>query len=163
MKCQNCGVNAATTSIKTNIGGKGEAYLLCADCAARLGFEALNPFGNFAFDGLLGSIMGGTQQKTAQKIKRCEGCGMSMSDIAENGKMGCAGCYTAFRAEFMPSIERIHGKAQHGGKRPPAPPQAETNNELDELKAQLKAAVESENYEQAAQLRDEIKQRGEQK
>ena len=160
MKCQNCGVNTATTSIKTNIGGKGEAYFICPECAARLGFEPLNPFGKFPFDSFLGSIIGGApQSQKSEKVKRCESCGLSMPDIAESGKMGCAKCYTTFRAELMPSIERIHGKAQHAGQKP-----KEFLLECDEteqLKEQLKEAIESENYEQAALLRDEIKQRGE--
>jgi len=160
MKCQKCGINTATTSIKTNIGGKGESYLLCPECAAQLGFEPLNPFGKFPFDSFFGSIMGGApQHKKSEKVKRCEGCGLSMPDIAESGKMGCAKCYDTFHAELMPSIERIHGKAQHTGQKPKeAAPQ---RDETEELKEQLKAAVESENYERAALLRDKIKQRSE--
>ena len=159
MKCQNCGVNNATTSIKTNLGGKQSHYLLCSDCAAKLGFEHMNPFGSFAFDSFLGSLMTG-QTKAQHPVKRCPGCGLSMGEIAEGSKVGCAECYTAFREQLLPSIESIHGKVRHAGRIPAQAAKAAAESEsMSALKMQLKAAVDSENFEEAAALRDQIKAR----
>lgn len=76
----------------------------------------------------------------------------------ESGRIGCSECYTVFRRELMPTIENIHGKAAHIGKRPlhrkEEPPKRLL---LAQLRDDLQKAVQEENYEKAAQLRDEIR------
>ena len=89
---------------------------------------------------------------------RCSLCGKSFSDIAESGRVGCAECYVTFYDKLLPTLRKIHGKTTHQGKVPESftetvgAPQIDVND----LKEQLKLAIEREDFELAAQLRDEI-------
>ncbi len=157
MLCEKCGKNVATTHIKTSINGVVEAHHLCAKCA-QLSSYVQNQFG---LENLLGSFIDDSLKSSAlvDKRKRCEGCGLCFDDIAKSGKVGCDKCYYTFFEQLLPSLQRMHGKAYHTGKSPliiKAEPAAE--NRIDELKNQLKAAIEAENFEEAAKLRDMIKE-----
>ncbi len=156
MLCEKCGKNVATTHIKTSINGVIEAHHLCSHCAKQSSYVQ-SPL---SFEQLLGSFFGDAV-KTAprtDKRKRCDGCGLCFDDIAESGRVGCDKCYDTFFEQLLPSLQRMHGKAYHAGKVPDriqAEPSAE--DKISELKSQLKDAIDSENFEQAAKLRDEIK------
>ena len=169
MLCQNCGKYDATTHIKRVVNGEAMESHLCSKCAAELGYNDF--FGDFGlnisdiFTSFFGdnplSISGG-------KVERCPGCGCSFEDIIKTGKVGCAQCYEKFYDKLLPSIQRIHGRAKHSGKTPTfrqtvEAPQQNTQkpspeNRLEQLESQMKKAVEEQNFELAAQLRDEIKQ-----
>ena len=82
--------------------------------------------------------------------------------------VGCADCYETFYDRLLPSIQRIHGRAKHAGKRPPqmiaadaaaeqAPQKPTKEDKLADLQKQMQQAIESQNFEQAAVLRDAIK------
>ncbi|MEO2032207.1 MAG: UvrB/UvrC motif-containing protein, partial [Planctomycetaceae bacterium] len=65
--------------------------------------------------------------------------------------------YVVFQQELTSLLENIHGELQHCGKFPKrAPDSSQRQYELIKLRNQLRQAVEQENYETAAQLRDEI-------
>ena len=94
--------------------------------------------------------------------------GSTLNDIKRTGKVGCADCYDTFFSELMPTIRNIHGNTEHKGKRPNVieytvnedkKDQTESaEDKLSALRAELKKAIEDENFERAAQLRDEIKE-----
>lgn len=165
MMCQSCGQNTATTHIKTVINGQLTETHLCSQCAAKQGhmLGEWNGFGS-----LLGGLLTGTPET---REKRCPGCGASFRQISQSGKIGCAECYDTFRSQLIPVIERIHGSAKHKGKVPGGyalrvqeehrqlmnVPEKKLS-ELDEKKLQLKKAVEAQDFEQAAVLRDQIKE-----
>lgn len=187
MKCSRCN-NEANTHLHQNINGQVSDIWLCSDCAEKMGvggmFSSFGGFGGFGdfglsgdFDSLLGSIFGGAPLRAMPKQTRCNVCGMSFSDIAEKGKVGCANCYELFADQLKPTIERIHGKNIHVGKLPGknAPTGSEPNlpekskakatkaepqveETVDSLRAELKKAVQNEEYEKAAQLRDRIRE-----
>ena len=101
--------------------------------------------------------------------KRCPKCGASFEEIAESGKIGCAECYNVFRDRLMPTIHRIRGAAKHKGKVPgsnalrivePAGKIAvvEEPTPIEKKRAELKEAIEKQDFEHAAELRDEIKE-----
>ena len=96
-----------------------------------------------------------------KKTKKCEGCGATWQEVSKLGRAGCALCYGTFENELEHSIRSIHGNVTHVGRRPavsgkrPAP--AKRENLVDDLKKALQAAIESENFEEAARLRDEIR------
>ena len=85
---------------------------------------------------------------------RCPFCNKSFEEIAKDGKMGCAECYTAFYDKLLPSLQRIHGKGTHMGKRPNS--NNDSRNKLEMLKEQLENAVREQNFEAAVKIRDEI-------
>lgn len=166
MLCQMCGQHPATTHIKTIVNGKLTQAHLCADCAKKQGYGNLFADWGSGFGSLLSGFMGSAAP--ARQVTRCPGCGASFEDITRSGKIGCAECYHTFRGQLLPIIQRIHGTAQHKGKVPGSSALRVTdpNNKivaveetpLEEKKRLLKQAIEVQNFERAAVLRDEIKE-----
>ena len=82
-----------------------------------------------------------------------------LSDIAETGLLGCADCYGAFLKELAPSISRIHGRTAHVGKVPKSSGgNVKLKNQLSEAKRKLQDAIQAEEFEEAATLRDQIRE-----
>ncbi len=166
MLCQMCGQHPATTHIKTIVNGKLTQAHLCADCAKKQGYGNLFADWGSGFGSLLSGFMGSAAP--ARQVTRCPGCGASFEDITRSGKIGCAECYHTFRGQLLPIIQRIHGTAQHKGKVPGSSALRVTdpNNKivaveetpLEEKKRLLKQAIEVQDFERAAVLRDEIKE-----
>lgn len=162
MKCQKCGKREANTHIKKVVNGEYEELMLCRDCAHAMGYD--NVFSlemPDMFGGLLQSFLG-SALPARSGASRCPVCGSTYGDITNTGKVGCANCYEAFYSELLPSIKRIHGNTQHSGKVPQGIEYTEVKEEkkpedvLSNLKAQLKKAVEEQNFELATELRDKI-------
>ena len=164
MLCQHCKKNEATTHVKTMINGDYAEYRLCPECARELGYDSMFPDFTADFGGLLGSFLSAALPARSGAT-HCKLCGSTMNDIKKTGKVGCSECYDTFFSELMPTIRSIHGNTGHIGKRPvieyetieDEKPQKKGES-LDELRAQLKKAIEDENFERAAQLRDQIKE-----
>ncbi len=170
MLCEKCGQKEATCYYKENVNGNVKTYHLCRDCAADMQksgeigtFFGEDPFGKmmglFSGDDFFGSLLGAPQQLTERaKPKACPLCGGTFQDMVKAGKAGCPSCYEAFADELAPSIRRIHGRGSHTGK---APARFQAENEkkqrITQLEADLKAAIQAEEYEMAAQIRDELK------
>ncbi|MBQ9674037.1 MAG: UvrB/UvrC motif-containing protein [Ruminococcus sp.] len=162
MKCQKCGKDHANTHVKTIINGDYKEYVLCADCAKEMGYG--NIFGNMQqeFSNMLGSFFGNTLPAVSQAT-HCPSCGSTYYDIADSGKVGCADCYSTFYDLLLPSIRRMHGNTTHCGKKSVAgieytETQPKKVSKLENLKAELDKAVKAQNFEEAAKLRDEIKE-----
>lgn len=164
MKCQKCGANNANTHIKTIVNGEFKEYDLCSECAKQMGYT--NVFGDIEneFSNFLGSFFGNVLPARTQAT-RCEFCGSSYLDIAKSGHVGCANCYSVFGDQLLPSIRRIHGNTAHCGKnsgkaeKQSVKPQEETKEQkLERLKSELDKAVQEQNFEHAAELRDKIKE-----
>ncbi len=161
MLCQNCGKYEATTHVKRIVNGEAAEAHLCSDCARMLGYEdVFGGFGNI-FGSFLGSFLGdsGVSSLSARTLQ-CDKCGSTFNDIVESGKIGCAQCYKTFYDKLLPSLQRIHGKTRHEGKIPNriAVNEDSSKVQIEKLEEELKAAVESQNYETAALLRDKIKE-----
>jgi protein arginine kinase activator len=128
---------------------------LCERCAK--GFSDFFAPIDFTFSDMLASVFSGLSANGG--VQKCSGCGAMFSELAAAGKVGCANCYTSFRKELLPTMQKIHGKTKHIGKiSKKASAAYKKMQHLDDLKTQLKTAVESEDYETAAKLRDEIKE-----
>lgn len=173
MLCQHCGQRTATTHIKTIINGQLTETHLCSQCAKKQGYGQM--LGEWSgFGSLLGGLLG---QAPATEEKRCPGCGSSFRQISKSGQIGCAECYHTFRMQLIPIIERVHGTVQHKGKVPggSALRVADQNRQLaavdgqktqeeqrastiEEKKKLLQKAIEVQDFEQAAVLRDQIKE-----
>lgn len=166
MLCQACGKKTATTHIKTVVNGRLEEFHLCADCAKEKGYG--NLFSSWGMDlgSLLGGFLGG--EAPGAQVERCPACGATFQEISRSGKLGCAQCYATFRSQLLPLIQRLHGTARHKGKVPGgsalriAGGQSQMmpvkESPLEEKKRLLRQAVEQQDYETAAVLRDEIKE-----
>ncbi len=165
MLCQNCGKNEATTHVKRIVNGDTTETHLCSECAQHLGYgDIFSGFG-LNLDDFFGGFLGDTVQKTALPAEqKCPECGSSFNDIVSSGRLGCGECYRTFYDKLLPSIQRIHGRIQHSGKRIPTAEETSKKvdeytleNRIEDLKSQLSRAVENQEFERAAVLRDEIK------
>lgn len=164
MLCQHCQKNEATTHVKTMINGDYAEYRLCADCARELGYDSMFPDFTADFGGLLGSFLSAALPARSGAT-HCKLCGSTMNDIKRTGKVGCSECYETFFGELMPTIRNVHGNTEHIGKRPVIEYEkveedkpADHGDSLASLKVELKQAIEDENFERAAELRDKIKE-----
>ena len=91
------------------------------------------------------------------KSSYCPQCGLSVTEFNKTGRLGCGECYVAFAGELSELLLRIHGREHHIGKVPAMNPiQLETRKELLNLRRQLKRAIEREEFESAAEIRDRI-------
>lgn len=172
MKCTHCNEREANTHIKRIINGKREEMHLCSECAKELGVMNDFNFEPFSMDSFFGNLLGAgaASLKSLAGIDRCTYCGSSFNDVVNSGQVGCAHCYDKFEDMLSPSIEKLHGRAKHIGKSvtyteeaEPAQAEqpAEAPSEIDSLKAELKKAVQEQRFEDAAVLRDKIKEIGE--
>lgn len=87
----------------------------------------------------------------------CPNCGITFREFRSQGRLGCPHDYIAFQRELTPLLENIHGETQHAGKFPKRAPKASQRQyRLIKLRSDLRTAIEHENYEAAADLRDQI-------
>ena len=165
MKCQKCKQREANTHVKKVVNGEYEELMLCSECAHAMGYD--NVFDlemPDMFGGLLQSFFTGALPARSG-ASRCPECGSTYGDITNTGKVGCSKCYEAFYSELLPSIKRIHGNTTHCGKVPLTAGNADVRveaaqeDELKKMKAQLQKAIEEQNFELAAELRDKIKEK----
>lgn len=154
MLCENCKLNTATTHIKNTVNGVTGEYFLCPECAAKLGF---NNFNFFKLDDFWNSLLNEPLNK--KEIKRCKTCNTSFEEIVNSGKMGCADCYIEFRDEIMPTVLKIQGKSKHIGVKPDTVADKAEDNSIELLEKELKEAIENEEFEKAAKIRDELREK----
>jgi protein arginine kinase activator len=89
--------------------------------------------------------------------RACPNCGITFKQFRVQGRLGCPRDYEVFHTELLPLLESIHGETQHVGKFPPKVSETSRRQyELIRLRNELKTAVDDEQYEQAARLRDQI-------
>ncbi len=157
MLCQKCKKNQANTYVKRIINGNLKEYHLCNECANDIGYD--NMFSSIvpSFSNILEGLFNMPSSNSIASVTRCKLCGSSVGDIINSGKIGCANCYTTFKRELMPSIKKMHGNTIHCGKG--ASSKSDNNSiSLDSLKNDLKQAIEMQEFEKAATLRDQIKE-----
>ena len=169
MLCDECGKNPAVFSVTIASGGGVSNRHLCAECMKKM--ESSLTQGNIhSFLSSIMSMLSPTQKESDQLT--CAHCGLSYSDFERTGKLGCAGCYQSFQEKLKPMLQRIHGSSKHVGRTPahmaepapeapvqePVPTQAELRQQrMEELKQKMDEAVAVENFEAAAQYRDEMR------
>ncbi|MCI8387248.1 MAG: hypothetical protein HFE63_02125 [Clostridiales bacterium] len=174
MLCQKCKKNNASVYYKENINGKVTEYSLCPDCAAELEKNGIikfeKPFerlGDSMFDfsplfsGFLGGLdraLSGGSHTSAKEPKHCPLCGSTFADIAHSGHIGCPECYATFENELAATINQLHGSAKPTGRIPKRFGEKQNREqEIAKLKAEMKTAIETQEFERAAELRDKLK------
>jgi len=144
--------------MKQIINGEVRQTHLCQGCAQGLHMNGLFAEG-FGLEEFLGSVLGNAESAQTALRLRCDGCGCFFEDIARSGKVGCAKCYTVFLNNLLPTFQKIHSNTTHCGRIPAsAGKKNEIQTELGKLKKQLDKAVKQQEYEQAAKLRDRIRE-----
>jgi protein arginine kinase activator len=134
---------------------------LCERCAAEKGVESPGSQPKTP----LGTFLAAMGQELPEQVpaprsgENCPRCGGSLQDFRESGRLGCSDCYRAFEVPLRDLLRRLHGSTHHMGERytdrEPAVPQE--RHQAAELREQLRLAVETENFELAAELRDRLR------
>jgi protein arginine kinase activator len=159
MTCNVCGTNEATIHLTEIINNQMLEIHLCEVCAQEKGTEFKTYF-NLG-DLLAGFTEGEKPAKTGEKkiLVRCAECGLTYDEFAKSGRLGCAACYSAFSKMLTPLIKRIHHAVSHLGKKPSkVSKEVRTNHDLRLLQDRLRKCIQGEEFEEAARVRDEIKQ-----
>lgn len=186
MLCQNCGKNEANIRYTQIINGVKKEVALCSECAAKLGLENMDIPINF--NSFLGDFFNDfAEREFLPNLKteevRCKNCNMSYDDFINTGMFGCSKCYDTFSSPIDSLLKNLHGTAKHIGRGP-----KETNKESDKktnlsseieekckvenkvksdeenkdnktkLEQELAKAIKEERYEDAAKIRDELKE-----
>lgn len=163
MICERCGEREAAVHLTRIINGEKEEMHLCEKCARKT--SKFNFDDNLGFQSLLSGILNQNfSSQNSPKLNNgqsqnlfCKNCGLSYQEFAEKGFFGCHECYQTFADKLNPLLKRIHGNTQHSGKQPESFLQkSEMEFEIDELKEKMKQAVDEENFEKAAEIRDKI-------
>ncbi len=156
MLCQNCNRSDALVHLKRIINGEAAEVHLCVSCAAAFGVaDAVSAFAGF--EEIPGSLLSSSGARINKAI-RCETCGFTFEDIMRTGMPGCPECYRVFSRRLRPVMAKLHGRADYQGKVPSGVNEEIMREDtLGELKDKLTKAIEEENFELAAVLRDEIR------
>ncbi|MCW1915905.1 UvrB/UvrC motif-containing protein [Luteolibacter sp. GHJ8] len=160
MDCDICG-KKAKVHLTQLVGGQIKKIALCDDCAKEKGVT--DPTGFALAEMLLGKTPGKVVAPVPPVVqgfgRRCPECGFTLDDLRRIRRFGCAGCYTTFKEEVNQMLRGMHKGSKHCGKVPAGLMELhERTQRLEELRGRLDQAITSENYEEAAGLRDEIRQ-----
>jgi protein arginine kinase activator len=178
MLCERCKERPATFFLTRIVNGEKTELHLCQQCAAETGqlgvvMEPQFTFTNF-LAGLLNNELGFAPAKHSPAPPQCGNCGLTYDDFRQVGQFACSHCYEEFEPYLEGLFRRVQGGTEHVGKAPgperpgrreaakpvrpaepvkaPAPP-----SRLAQLREELAAAIAREEYERAAELRDEIR------
>jgi protein arginine kinase activator len=160
MSCEQCREREAVIHLTQIVNEQVTTLHLCERCAAEKGVESpgsqpKTPLGTFL------AAMGqpGEPAAAPRSGDTCQRCGGSLQDFRESGRLGCPECYRSFEVPLRDLLRRLHGSTHHMGERyadrEPATPGE--RQQAVELREQLRVAVETENFELAAELRDRLR------
>jgi len=160
MLCDICHKNPATVHLTEIIDNQMTELHLCEPCAQEKSAQREQQFG-------LSDLLAGMaefskpQQKEAEPAValKCPNCGMTYENFRKIGRLGCGECYNSLRRYLAPLLKRIHGSNQHLGKSPSRATRIiKKKMDLQELRNRLKTAIETEAFEEAAKIRDKIRE-----
>lgn len=159
MMCQNCGKNPATVHLINIVNGQKSEMNLCAECVGD-SQDFAHPF-TFGLDGLIDDFYSNNNSRSEDVSLVCETCGLTYDEFLNSGKLGCADCYEYFAEYLNPTLLRLHGSTFHDGKIPKrlssSAKQVFSADKITQLKEMLQESIKSENYEEAARIRDKIR------
>jgi protein arginine kinase activator len=159
MLCDICKKNEATVHLTEIIDEQMNELHLCEECARQKSVAMEQQFG--LSDLLAGMADLDKTEKEAEPVSglKCPNCGLSYADFKKIGRLGCGTCYNTFSKYLGPLLKRIHGSTQHTGKSP-LKVTGDLKKKIDTqgLRVRLQKAIESEAFEEAAKLRDQIKE-----
>lgn len=163
MKCDFC-EKKATVFLTQLVEGQMRKVCLCDACAKERGVT--DPTGFSLTDLLSGNIPGpvkGTVAPVKTPIsagggRKCPSCGFTLEDLRRVRRFGCSDCYSTFAEEVGHMVRGMHKGISHVGKVPEGLMAMQVlHQRLEELRARLDQAIVSESYEEAAGIRDEIR------
>ena len=158
MLCEVCKQTQATVHLTEIVNDQMTELHLCEGCANQKGAQVESHFG---LADLLSGLadFGKTQEPEEVPAKACPSCSMTYDDFRKVGRLGCAECYLTFKRSLGGLLKRIHGSPLHLGKSPVRLLKTAkgAKTELLDLKRKLERAIDQEEFEEAARLRDQIR------
>lgn len=161
MSCDQCHEREAVIHLTQIVNEQVTTLHLCERCAAEKGVESPGSVAKTPLGSFLAAMGKGLPdvEPVARTGESCTRCGASLQDFRESGRLGCSECYRSFEVPLRDLLRRLHGSTHHVGERyaerdGSAPEARQTTTELRE---QLRLAVETENFELAAELRDRLR------
>jgi protein arginine kinase activator len=162
MKCDFCDTKA-TVFLTQLVEGQMKKVCLCDACSGEKGVT--DPTGFSLTDLLVNGVQGVTGTAAAMKTtpriangKKCMTCDFGIEDLKRVRRFGCSDCYGTFAEEVTHMVRGMHKGVSHIGKVPEGlMAQQFRTQRLEELRARLDQAIASESYEEAAGIRDEIR------
>jgi len=155
MICPRCNKREATIHYAEIVEGEMKKLDLCEICAEELGISGHSslPLSDF-----LSGLMDGNDPK-GEENNVCSCCKMTYATFKRTGRLGCSHCYDSFKEGLFYLIETIHKNKQHVGRVPKSvSAQFEEKSRIEGLEEKLKEAIIAENFEEAAKLRDKIRE-----
>ena len=161
MLCSQCHERTAVVNLHQIADGEVVLLHLCERCAAEKGVDSSSSLTKTPVGTFLASMGKGldlpTGGATAEVTASCSACGATLDDFRETGRVGCAQCYRTFEVALRELLRRLHGSSRHFGERY-RPTESEAGAPTArELREQLRVAVEAEDFELAAELRDRLR------
>ena len=165
MLCPECNKREASIHLTQIVNNQKISVSMCQECAEKFGFHS--PLDNIPFP--LAEILSGmsknlpeTRKQTHTEKLVCPKCNMTFEEFASKGRFGCGSCYTAFRPSLEMIMRKIHGASLHRGQNPGAAPEGMECDtppirEEERLAQELNKAIDDEDFERAAELRDKLK------
>ena len=174
MNCENCGKNLANIRYTQIINGNKREMFLCEECGKLLGLENFNmPMDFSTFLGEFFNVFENNSilpELIQTKEIKCKRCSSSFEDFINTGRFGCEECYSTFEEKIDPLLRNIQGANRHVGRLGKINEENQIKSEKEfikdstklgqvyELNRKLKTAIKEEKYEEAAKLRDKIKE-----
>jgi protein arginine kinase activator len=163
MTCSQCQERDAVMELTQVANGQVTKVHLCEQCAAERGLENAASLGKSPLASYIAAMGQGINDSIPAGSDLgfvCKSCGATLQDFRESGRLGCPDCYRTLGEPLRELLRRLHGATRHTGERygiPGAHPSTESTRSNLELREQLKRAIESEDFELAAELRDQLK------
>ena len=161
MLCDTCGKNEAEVHLTQIVDNEMTTVHLCPACAADKGLEGEAAGKNPPLTDFLAQMgKAALAEEETATAGPCSYCGTTVDDFKRSGRLGCPHCYSTYESQLRAILRRIHGSTQHLGKVyvPPAGEETDRTTRLVGLRRKLQHAVESEDFERAAVIRDQIRE-----
>lgn len=163
MLCDRCKQRTATVHFTKIINGEKFEQHMCEECSKEGQHFVFAGDPGFSLNKFLANLLSYDTSLAGKENglpeERCENCGLSYSQFTQGGKLGCSQCYQVFKEKLDPLLRRIHSSGLHKGKVPERTGgRLKVEKEVETLKKKLSNLVAREEYEQAAEIRDQIKE-----
>ena len=160
MLCEECNAHEAIYTVSVHIGEEITTRHLCEDCMARMNANIAAGHIKDLLSSILSAITGSGSEKEEKPVEdiTCTRCGTTLAQFTKTGRLGCPACYEAFHEQLQPMLLQIHGRVQHAGRRPlPTVVEQQVRTRREQLSELMAQAIASEDFETAAQLRDQLR------
>ncbi len=159
MVCDHCGSTDAVVHLTQIVNNEMSSFHLCERCAAEKGLETPPEPASVPLTDFLAQMGHDQFEEPESAGNQCSYCGLTFKQFKETGRLGCPHCYETFAYSLRRLLRRVHGGTQHVGKvyLPPDPSASEMEKRLEGLRRRLHRAVQSEDFERAAEIRDQIR------